>query len=380
MSTANTILKSVFLLFVLLLASCAGCFETEKSSEQQEVFCAPLLQDALPILPAWGDGQYHDYDATVRKLHTFEELYPHLVDVFSIGTSVLGRDIWCMRLTNEEITQEKRSCLIDGCIHGNEWEAGDACLYLAEYLLVNFGNNRSLSTIANSTTIYIVPLINPDGRQQNTRWNANGIDLNRNFDVDFGRLRGHSLPLGKLFRRIEVPYLLIPRFGTVTNAGRRPFSEPESRAMRELMNDIADHSFSFYCNCHTAVHNFVTPWSAVHPPFAISSQEQAVFDYATAWVADHTEYEDAHLGYCASGTITDWFFKEFRMPAFTFELLSKDFEPWIYAGRHDHLVHWMNTTLPVFLYLLTNIEHLHDWEMPINQPYLPEGVPPPPLH
>ena len=143
-----------------------------------------------------------------------------------------------MCLTNEENTQEKWSCLIDGCIHGNEWEAGDACLYLAEYLLINFGSNRSLSTIVNTTVIYIVPLVNPDGRQQNTRWNANGIDLNRNFDVDFGRLRGHSLPLGKLFGRVEIPYLLIPRFGTLTNAGRRPFSEPESQSMRDLMNHL----------------------------------------------------------------------------------------------------------------------------------------------
>jgi len=39
----------------------------------------------------------------------------------------------------------------------------------------------------------------------------------------------------------------------------------------------------------------------------------------------------------------------------------------------------MKTTLPVFMYLLVNIEHLHDWEIPDIQPSLPEGVPPPPL-
>ncbi len=146
--------------------------------------------------------------------------------------------------------QVKFSCLIDGCIHGNEWEAGEACLYLADYLLINFGNNVTVTTILNTTEIYIVPLVNPDGRQQNTRWNANSIDLNRNFDVDFGRLRGHSLSLGKLFGRIEIPYLIIPRFGSLTNAGRKPFSEPESQAMKALMTNLADEHFSFYTNCH----------------------------------------------------------------------------------------------------------------------------------
>jgi hypothetical protein len=48
-------------------------------------------------------------------------------------------------------------------------------------------------------------------------------------------------------------------------------------------------------------------------------------------------------------------------------------------GKHDHLVHWMKTTLPVFLYLLTNIEQLHAWQLPTIDVLLPEGVPPEPL-
>jgi hypothetical protein len=39
----------------------------------------------------------------------------------------------------------------------------------------------------------------------------------------------------------------------------------------------------------------------------------------------------------------------------------------------------MNTTLPVFMYLLVNIDNLHNWETPDIQPPLPEGVPPEPL-
>ncbi|GAG87506.1 unnamed protein product, partial [marine sediment metagenome] len=99
------------------------------------------------------------------------------VNVFSIGESVLGRDIWCIRITNEKNNQAKLSCLIDGCIHGSEWEAGEACLYLAEYLLINFDKNETITNILNSSEIYIVPLVNPDGRQIDYRFNDNGIDL-----------------------------------------------------------------------------------------------------------------------------------------------------------------------------------------------------------
>jgi len=75
-------------------------------------------------------------------LQEFQVNYPDLVNVFSIGESVLGKEIWCIRITNEKNTDDKFSCLIDGCIHGVEWESGEACLYLAEYLLINFDNNE----------------------------------------------------------------------------------------------------------------------------------------------------------------------------------------------------------------------------------------------
>ena len=150
------------------------------------------------------------------------------------------------------------------------------------------------------------------------------------------------------------------------------------------MYEINNHDFSFYVNCHTAVHNFASPWQAFKPPFKMTNQENKIYKYAREWVAENTEYEDAGMsykgeGYKASGTATDWCFKEFRIPSFAFEILSQDYEPAIGGGKHDNLVHWMKTTLPVFMYLIVNIENLHKWQTPDIQPPLPEGVPPKPL-
>ena len=78
-------------------------------------------------------------------------------------------------------------------------------------------------------------------------------------------------------------------------------------------------------------------------------------------------------------TMWSWFFKEYSIPTFTFEILSRDYEPWYGQGPHDHLVHWMKTTLPVFMYMLMNIENLNQWDIPIIQPLLPYDVPPQPL-
>ncbi|UCF49832.1 MAG: DUF2817 domain-containing protein, partial [Thermoplasmatales archaeon] len=282
-------------------------------------------------------------------------------------------------ITNEKNRNEKFTCLIDGCIHGSEWESGEACLYIAEYLLINYGRNKTVTNILDTTKIYIVPLLNPDGRDSDYRYNENGIDLNRNFDIDFGSLRGRCIPIGKVFGR-KIPYIRFPRLNLwFTNSGRRPFSEPETQAIRDLMRFLDHHRFSFYIDCHTATHSLNTPWTAFKPPFEMTSQESNVYSNVRRWVSENSEYEDSPLWYKASGTATDWCFKEFRIPSFTFEILSFDYEPGSGGGKHDNLVHWMKTTIPVFMYLFVNVENLYFWNIPDNEPSFPEGVPPEPL-
>ena len=388
-------LLAFFLCGILLTGVFTGCInQGQKPEESKETLLPEVTLDQSSVLPDWKDGQYHNYFGTTKMLNGFNDKYPDLVKVFSIGKSVLGKDIWCIMITNEKNDTRKSSCLIDGCIHGNEWEGGEACLYLTEYLLINFDVNETITHILNSSEVYIVPLVNPDARQDDYRYNENGIDLNRNFDIDFGRIRGGVIPLGKLFGRIKIPILppypleftllhkLFPSFPLyLTNCGRHPFSEPESQALRDFMMDIENNDFSFYLNCHTAWHDIESPWEAFKPPFEISKQEQYIFDYVTEWVVENIEYEkyNPNLYSKMSGQAMDWCFKEFRIPSFQFEILSVDYDSLIGGGKHDHLVHWMETTLPVFMYLLVNIDNLRLWKTPDIQPSLPEGVPPEPL-
>jgi hypothetical protein len=243
--------------------------------------------------------------------------------------------------------------------------------------------------------VYIVPLVNPDGRQDDYRFNDNGINLNRNFDIDFGRIRGGAIPLGKLFGRIKIPYIpfdwereftllhkLFPSFPLwFENCGRRPFSEPETQALRDLMRELENNDFSFYVNCHTAGLMFFSPWDAFKPPFEIPKQEQYIYDYVTEWIAKNTEYkkgENKGNSYCC-GSAPDWCFKEFRIPSFAVDFLPLDYDPGDGGGKHDNLVYCMETTIPVFMYLLVNIDNLRQWKTPDIQPSLPNGVPPVPL-
>ena len=391
-----TLITILFIFLFLITLSFTGCIKEDETSESKESFNSQDVIDNPSVLPDWNDGEYHEYYKTMDLLNEFQIKYSDLVNVFSIGNSVLGKEIWCIRITNENNTQVKLSCLIDGCIHGCEWEGGEACLYLAEYLLINFDSNETVTDILNTTEVFIVPLLNPDGRQIDDRFNENGIDLNRNFDVDFGRIRGGSMPIGKILNRIKIPYLEFPRLNKwipnfppyLTNCGRRPFSEPETRAIRDFSQTLNKNVFSFYVTCHTAGHCIIGSWGAFKPPFEINQHEIDIMSSVEEWVNQNTEYTEYRSGQgivykgnelYASGLSSDWFYKEYHILSCTFEILSEDYEMWMEQGKHDSLVHWMKTTLPVFMYLLVNIENLHNWQTPDIQPPLPEGVPPEPL-
>lgn len=384
MKTERKLYISVIsIILILFISNFSGCFEEEtKNKLPADEVTIETITDYPAILPNWSDGDYHDCAKTTQMLYDLNKEFPDLVKVFSTGNSILGKDILCIKITNEKNTSIKYSCVVDGCIHGNEWEAGESCLYLAEYLLINYGLNNTISNILNNSEIYIVPLFNPDGRDNNERWNENGVDLNRNFDVHFGRLRSNNYPLGKLFGFIKIPMIRRPLKDVVaTNCGRRAFSEPETQASRDLMKSL--DRYSFYVNVHTAVHAIAAQGNIVYKPeFVVTDHERKITNAVIDWVVEHTEYRGLHgedFNHTGIGCASDWVFYKHRIPSFVFEVLNLDYEPWYGPGRHDSLVHWMKTALPVFIYLLVNIENLYNWKMPNINPPLPEGIPPEPL-
>lgn len=121
-----------------------------------------------------------------------------------IGHSVDGRAIYAIGLVARG-GHPHRTLLVVGCIHGNE-SAGIAVA-------------RRLSTARPPprTALWIIPDLNPDGVAADTRQNADGVDLNRNFPW-------HWRPLGAR--------------GDPQYSGTRPLSEPEARAAYRLVKRI----------------------------------------------------------------------------------------------------------------------------------------------
>jgi protein MpaA len=121
-----------------------------------------------------------------------------------IGRSVEGRPIAVTRISGAQDVAAGRRVLVVGCVHGDEC-AGRA---IVARLLAR------PAEVPRGAELLLVRNMNPDGFARGTRQNARGVDLNRN------ALTGWR-PLG-------------PR-GTRYHAGPRPWSEPESRAIRALL-------------------------------------------------------------------------------------------------------------------------------------------------
>ena len=114
-------LTTILIILFLITLSFSGCIKEVEKQKDKETIDQKTETDMPSILPDWRDGDYHEYYGTIDLLNEFQIEYPDLVNVFTIGNSVLEKDIRCIRITNENNNQVKFSCVINGGIHGCEW-------------------------------------------------------------------------------------------------------------------------------------------------------------------------------------------------------------------------------------------------------------------
>lgn len=140
-------------------------------------------------LKAGEKGTYHTYAQIGELLQQAAANYPAIAQAGSIGSSVQGRSLWSLRLSdNVGVNEAEPEVRLAGTIHGNELPAQEMLLLLVDYLTVNYGVDPIVTSIVDNTDLTIIPCLNPDGLVAGTRQNANGYDLNRNFPVPDGSI------------------------------------------------------------------------------------------------------------------------------------------------------------------------------------------------
>ena len=110
--------------------------------------------------------RYYNYDQLVDAMQALHQAYPDLTTLDLVGYSEEERAIYALTISNPKTGDHlsKPGVYADGNIHGNEVQAGEVCLYLANRLLTLYGTNKQITSLVDKNSFYIIPAVNVDGR------------------------------------------------------------------------------------------------------------------------------------------------------------------------------------------------------------------------
>jgi hypothetical protein len=190
----------------------------------------------------------------------------------TIGYSVEGRAIIARRFG-----EGPRVLLLVGGIHGG-WEANTVAL--VNELIAHFESHPE--DVLPGTSLVLIPAANPDGlprgRTSEGRFNANGVDLNRNWSCGWAAVA--------VWRNQRV------------NPGITAFSEPETQALAEYIRELRPAAALFY---HSAA-NGVYAGDCENQAIAADSQAlSAVLGEASGY-----GYGQPFTAYPVTGTAASW--------------------------------------------------------------------------
>jgi hypothetical protein len=112
-------------------------------------------------------SHYHKYAEVLYFLKKWEKEYPDLVELYSVGKSFEGRDIWQITITNKATGKDtdKPAMFLEGNRHSGEVTAAESALYFAWYVLSNCGQDPKITHLVDTKALYVRVKNNPDGSE-----------------------------------------------------------------------------------------------------------------------------------------------------------------------------------------------------------------------
>ncbi|MEU6823055.1 M14 family zinc carboxypeptidase [Streptomyces atriruber] len=210
-------------------------------------------------LKAAGDGVYRPYSGKgglQEEIVKTGQANPGITKVVSIGKTLQGKDILALKLSKDAKKSKdgsKPSTLYMSNQHAREWITPEMTRRLMHHYLDNYGKDKRITKLVNSTELWFVLSANPDGydfthaAEGNRQWRKNlrdvdgdgkiapgdGVDLNRNFAYKWGYDNEGSSPDAS----------------SETYRGTGAMSEPETKALDRFQKRIG---FTYGINYHSA--------------------------------------------------------------------------------------------------------------------------------
>ncbi len=278
---------------------------------QTQVLIHDMVRHYQDLSPTDEMGGFRTYSEVVADLNQIHADHPDVTsEVFSIGQSIEGRDLWVIKVSdNPGLEEDEPEIFFNGLTHAREPIGMSICMELLERLTDGYGIDPEITDLVDTREIFFLPVFNPDGYIYNEQiapggggmWRKNrrnnggsyGVDLNRNWAFNWGynNIGSSGSPSSETYR------------------GTAPFSEPETEAVRQFCND---HIFSIVINFHSYGDYYLYSWSIPYSPWGFTPdnatfqalsqtmQQWNGYTYGTAW----------EILYEVNGDANDWQYGE----------------------------------------------------------------------
>lgn len=266
------------------------------------------------IIRIQGEYGYRNMNRDIQEL---EKRYP-FIHTGTIGTSVMGKPLPYVR-----IGEGARHIHANASIHANEWLTTPVLLRFIEQYAAAVDTGSSWygfhpNQWFKGTTLWIVPMVNPDGvelvqegvvnghpyadellawnagRADFRHWKANirGVDLNDQFPA---------------YWEEEVARRGVTSPGPRDYAGSTPLSEPEALALAQWTEQ---HDFSAVVSLHSQGREIYWNYRDLEPVESV---------WLSRRLAKASGYKAVRLSGSDAG-YKDWFIQKFGRPGFTVEM------------------------------------------------------------
>lgn len=303
------------------------------------------------LRPAKDIPGYRSYAQMLSELMQLQAQYPDLINVSSFGSgwgaiyadqgiplyNDYNHDLWAVKVSaNVMANEDEPAFFFVGEHHAREPLSTETCMGILIHLAENYGSDPTVTGILDSSEIWIVPLLNPDGHkivleETDVWWRKNLRDNNSNqaFDQDE---YGYGFDGADLNRNYSWYWGYTSATDDQMSAvyhGPGPFSEPETQALRDL---LLSRPFLAGIGYHTYGEYVLYPYGYVNGIAAPDQTELSALGNEIAALLPSQEYGNYAPGpswglYPVSGGLDDWIYGETGAFAYTIEMATQFIPP-----------------------------------------------------
>jgi len=311
--------------------------------------------------------EYFTYQKMTSLLQNLSQNYSDIMSLTSIGKTYEKRDIWMIKLSDTVHEEENEAgVLLLGAHHGNEKPSFEVLIYFIQHMLeyyqkentdddldgiINediidgFDNDHDglidedpsedrVRNVLQTTQIYIIPMVNPDGVEYDWRKNRapnygsdGNSDTITSYGVDLNRNYGYMWNIVNLFPE-NYFYEYITDENSWVFRGEEPFCENETRAIKSF---VETHDLSISLSYHDYGEFMIFPWmhSSQRTPHeslfrSIGENMSNINKYELKIYGQYGERDYLIPRFQGTpGSSENWLYGEHEIIAFTMELCKR---------------------------------------------------------